>query len=449
MKHLYTLLLALSLILINPWGDNRGEIWTYPKVFAVLLITLLNLSILWTERLDLTIPKNWKISKLLWEIFLGIGLLSTLFSPFPLRSLFGQNEMGDGWLYWLLIAVFTLSNTLVLRHKSSILRFQINGLIIGGVIIALSIFPQVINWKIDYTATSGQLLQNNILASTIFQTHQPIGLYSHRGHAAFVLAAVAVLAVTCWQKRWLSHRRLAISLIPIILALLCTQNRSALLALIGTVIYQLGRKSYQFLIPAVLVGLLVIGMNTSTRKIENLPLIKQVTSGRIYLGQLSGAGIVQRPLLGWGMNGFGIAYPYIFNPKWKPRIVHLGDFSFDYVNKKGVIDRKAIASHKAHNLILDSCLSVGILGMACYLGLFGFSLWQVMQSPYRGMEAMAICYLIFTLTWFECAQFTHVFWWVLSLWGASYFQNCSKSFNPSLEEFTPIEPPIEKRLLGY
>ncbi|VXD25190.1 hypothetical protein PL8927_840008 [Planktothrix serta PCC 8927] len=55
MKHLYTLLLALSVILINPWGDNRGEIWTYPKIFAVLLITLLNLSILWTERFDLTI----------------------------------------------------------------------------------------------------------------------------------------------------------------------------------------------------------------------------------------------------------------------------------------------------------------------------------------------------------------------------------------------------------
>ena len=215
MKHLYTWLFALSIILINPWGYNRGEIWTYPKIFALLLITILNISILSIQKFDITLSRNWKISKLLWEIFLGIGLLSTMFSPFPLRSLFGQNEMGDGWLYWLLIAAFTLSNTLVLRHRPSIVRFQVNGLIIGGVILALSIFPQVINWTIDYTATSGQLFRDNILASTIFQTQQPIGLYSHRGHAAFVLAAVAVLAVTSWQKGWVSNGSLAISLIQL------------------------------------------------------------------------------------------------------------------------------------------------------------------------------------------------------------------------------------------
>ncbi|MFB2918238.1 MULTISPECIES: O-antigen ligase family protein [Aerosakkonema] len=419
MKHLYSLLFAVSIILINPWGYNRGEIWTYPKIFAVLLITLLNFSILWTERFDITITRNWKISKLLWEIFLGIGLLSTMFSPFPLRSLFGQNEMGDGWLYWLLIAAFTLSNTLVLRHRPSIARFQVNGLIIGGVILALSIFLQVINWKIDYTATSGQLLRDNILVSTIFQTQQPIGLYSHRGHAAFVLATVAVLAVASWRKGWMSNGKLAISVIPIISALLFTQNRAGILALIVAVIYLLGQKYYKLLIPAALVCLLVIAINTTTRQIDNLPLIKQLTSDRIYLWQLSASGIFRRPILGWGMNGFGIAYPYVVNPNWTPRIVHLGEFSFDYVNKEGVVKRKAIASSKAHNLILDSCLSVGFLGMGCYLGLFGFNFWQVMKSPDGSISALAICYLIFTFTWFECAQFTHIIWWGLSFWGTS------------------------------
>lgn len=91
--------------------------------------------------------------------------------------------MGDGLLYWLLIAIFTLSNNLLLKLHPELFRSQLQGLIIGGVILALSIFPQVINWRIDYTATSGQLFQSHILASTIFKNHQPIGLYSHRGHA--------------------------------------------------------------------------------------------------------------------------------------------------------------------------------------------------------------------------------------------------------------------------
>ncbi|MEA5550835.1 hypothetical protein VB713_07580 [Anabaena cylindrica UHCC 0172] len=34
--------------------------------------------------------------------------------------------------------------------------------------------------------------------------------------------------------------------------------------------------------------------------------------------------------------------------------------------------------------------------------------------PYRGIEAVVIVYLAFTLTWFECAQFTHLAWWALS-----------------------------------
>lgn len=34
-----------------------------------------------------------------------------------------------------------------------------------------------------------------------------------------------------------------------------------------------------------------------------------------------------------------------------------------------------------------------------------------------GIEALVVAYIVFTLTWFECAQFTHIAWWVLSLSG--------------------------------
>ena len=170
MKHIYTVLFSLSIVLINPIGKMRGEIWTQPKLFVILLICIFNVLILWEERDSLTIPQSWKINRLLWEIFLGIGLISTITSPFPLRSLFAQEQMGDGLLYWLLIAIFTLSNNLLLRLYPELFRSQLQGLIIGGVILALSIFPQAINWRIDYTATTGQLFQSHILASTILKT---------------------------------------------------------------------------------------------------------------------------------------------------------------------------------------------------------------------------------------------------------------------------------------
>ncbi|WP_243146902.1 hypothetical protein [Scytonema sp. UIC 10036] len=128
--------------------------------------------------------------------------------------------MGDGLLYWILIAIFTLSNTLLLRLHSELARSQLQGLVIGGVVLAISIFPQVIDWKIDYTATMGQLFRDNILASTIFQNQQPIGLYSHRGHASFVLAAVAIATVVSWQWQWINTLAAAVASVLIIPALL-------------------------------------------------------------------------------------------------------------------------------------------------------------------------------------------------------------------------------------
>ncbi|WP_407884996.1 hypothetical protein [Scytonema sp. NUACC26] len=66
-----------------------------------------------------------------------------------MRSLLGQEQMGDGLLYWILIAIFTLSNTLLLRLHPELARSQLQGLVIGGVVLAISIFPQVIDWKIN------------------------------------------------------------------------------------------------------------------------------------------------------------------------------------------------------------------------------------------------------------------------------------------------------------
>jgi hypothetical protein len=62
-------------------------------------------------------------------------------------------------------------------------------------------------------------------------------------------------------------------------------------------------------------------------------------------------------------------------------------------------------------------LSVGLVGLIPYLTLLGLCLLQVINSPYRGIETVAIAYLAYTFTWFECAQFTHVVWWAFSFLG--------------------------------
>ncbi|MDY6939571.1 MAG: O-antigen polymerase, partial [Cyanobacteriota bacterium] len=250
---------------------------------------------------------------------------------------------------------------------------------------------------------------------TVFRDHQPIGFYSHRGHAALVLAMTGVLALIAWQWRWLSAKKLVGILVPVVTALLLGRTRIAILAFLAATFYILGRKYYKLLVPAAFIVLLAIGMVTINRPIQGLPIVRQITSDRLYLWKVAARGIYLRPQLGWGFDGFGIAYPYVGKPELVAKVYVLGEFSFDYLGRDGKIGSLPIPSNKAHNLILDTTLSVGIWGMLVYLTLCGYSLHKIIQLRYRGLESAVIVYFIFTFLWFECAQYTHLIWWVFSL----------------------------------
>ncbi|MEG4323133.1 MULTISPECIES: O-antigen ligase family protein [unclassified Microcoleus] len=421
MKTLYTILFALSIILINPWGSSRGLIWTSPKVLIIWLIVGVNLALLWEQRKALTISRKWKISLILWTIFLSIGAISTLQSPFPLTSFFGQDQMGDGWLYWLLIAAFTLSNSLLLIIQPQLINSQFQGLLIGGIILSLSIFPQIIDWRIDYTATMGRLIREDVLASSIFQGQQPIGLYSHRGHAAVVLALTAITALVGWFWRFTNTKLTAITLILAVPALLLTSTRSAIVALIVACAYLLDRQYYKILTGIALMGVLAVGIMTLNRPLNwQKPSIEQVMSSRSPMWELAARGIKKRPLFGWGFDGLGIAYPYIRNPQVTPRVVNLNEFTYDYINIKGEISTLKIPTYKAHNWILDTTLSVGILGLIAGIVLWGYYLSLALQSSLHGIAAVALAYLVFAVTWFDCAQYAHIAWWTLSFAAVRY-----------------------------
>lgn len=416
MKTLYTILFSLSIILINPWGSSRGLIWTSPKVLIIWLIVGVNLALLWEQRKALTIPRQWKISLILWTIFLSIGAISTLQSPFPLTSFLGQDQMGDGWLYWLLIATFTLSNSLLLTIHPQLINSQLKGLLIGGMILSLSIFPQIIDWRIDYTATMGQIIRADVNASSIFQGQQPIGLYSHRGHAAIVLALIIITALVGWFSRFITTKLTVITLALTVPALLLTSTRSAILALMVASAYLLRGKYYKIVAGIVPIAIIAIAIMTVTRPLDwSKPSIAQIMSSRSPMWTLSARGIKKRPLFGWGFDGFGIAYPYIRNRQVTPIVVNLDEFTYDYINIKAEISTREIPTYKAHNWILDTTLSVGILGLLAGIALWGYYVCLAQNSSLRGIEAVAIAYLIFTFTWFDCAQYAHIAWWTMSL----------------------------------
>lgn len=451
---LYSCLFALSIILINPWANNpdpfgtsRTEIWTHPKIFVVFIIVCLNFGFLlihlW-KRKSLSLTSNWKIASGLWLFYLGVATLSTILSPFPLHSFWGQTITSDGLLYWVLIAGFVLSNALVLQIKPALLHAQLYGFLLGGIILSISIFPQLVDWRIDYTATSGRIsnLAPELLVSGVWKNHTPIGLYSNRGYAAFVLAGIICLGLVSTLRQWIKPN-LGWSLSALAsVALLCTQNRAGMLSLVAGLIYliifyqdriRISRNIIVFLLISLLsfLGYVIYRafITLPVNRIQELSshkILEGSLTGRIYLWMLSLKGIAEKPFLGWGFNGFGIAH--LFVTDWAgelrsyvpeqpqiAKILKLNEFNFEYLGP----DRKyyigEIIAHKAHNFLLDTVLSVGIVGFICYCILFGFCFWCIVKSPYRGLEVVAVVYLIFAITWFESAQYTHIAWWSLSI----------------------------------
>ena len=77
------------------------------------------------------------------------------------------------------------------------------------------------------------------LESGVWVHEMPIGLYSHRGHAAFGLAAVGTLALVGVLRGWLQPILAGATYVLITTALFYTQTRGAVLALLAGVTYLL------------------------------------------------------------------------------------------------------------------------------------------------------------------------------------------------------------------
>ena len=355
--------------------------------------------------------------------------------------------MGDGWYYWAIVGAFTLGNILLLSLNPRLFKVQLYGVLLGSFVLALSLVPQAFDWTIDYTATSGERAYANKLRSGAFITWMPIGLYSHRGHAAVVLAFAGVLALLSLFRGWLRPALFWPLFVVLIGGVYLTSSRGPQFAFIVGLLYLLARfplarfwrrSSGQvrallaLMIPVVLGGafLLVLTAGGGMRKMPSLDgNWDDISSGRTYLWRTGYAGVKERPLFGWGFNGFGLSWPFVAD--WEDpyryglierlsenvpvqEVLEVNNYNFTYIGTDGERRVGRAFTNKAHNLFLDTILSVGIVGFAAYLLLIGYFIYLTGSGPGRGLEVVALVHLVYCLAWFDTAQFSHLVWWSLS-----------------------------------
>lgn len=471
---LYGLLFTLSLVLINPRGVPYGGIWTTPKLYVVAALAALTWGVLLVSGVrhflkrrrgegaeTFSPPAGWVVAAGLWLALLVSGGVTIFLSPVTFRSARIANaEMGDGWIYWACVAALVLGNALLLKRFPSLFKAQLVGLLVGGVLSALAVFAQSVNWTLDFTDSSGRILRElpqdrlSLLESGIFRGWMPIGFTSNRGHVGFVLSALTVLVLVCLTHGWLRNR-VAWPLYALFLAAVyLTSSRGVLLAFGVGMVYLLVRfwrdpKGRRVMLvaftPLVLGGVLLASGLVGSGLSRTLPPLRTIienpfgfTSARSNLWPVAVDGIRARPLFGWGFNGFGLAWPHVnnFDVKWRTylarqkdnpkkradvvRIVRNNHSSFEYLGEDGRTYRVPNLTNKAHNIILDTTVSVGLVGFTLYALLFGFFVWLTARGRGWGLEALAVVYVVFGLTWFESAQYSHIVWWALSAGLAFY-----------------------------
>ena len=431
---MYTLLYALSVIAINPWGSAQSAVWTLPKIAVLSVLLLLNFFVIVRQRHDVQISTVWRQTAYLWLGLLVIGLFSTIFSPAPRRSLYGQSILADGWLFWVLMAGLILTNALVIRVRPAVFKAQLLGLLIGGGLFALSVYPQLLDKTLDYTSTSGLIKAENpnLLVSEVNLGHQPIGFSSHRGHASVVLALTTLLALISLLKSWLNRWLLWLTLTVASPALWFADTRGGILA-VGVGLVYLGwyafrtRRNYRLVGIATVLLIVGGGVYTAVQRqaevsVRVLPGLDEdlthLTSNRSDMWPQALWAIRQRPLLGYGFDGFGTVWPSIV-ARTDPAIeevLEIGDHVYKYFDGEQIREGHLEAFYdKAHNFILDWALAVGVAGFLIYLSLLLLLLYVTAQSSASPLEALTVAYLAFTLTWYDAAQFTYLGFWGLSV----------------------------------
>lgn len=197
-------------------------------------------------------------SVILWCTYLFSSFISTCAAPDFYLSFFGHFQLQDGWLFWLLIFLFYITNQHVAKLPYQLFSQQ------QGILFAL--------------------FCNNIF--TLFHSHHA-GYFSHRG----VNAIFTVTALTIFQSR--------LKLAPLTtFVIFLTGNRIAAIARI----LLLPRK-YWFLI--------FIPLIFFVRHINYIPGYEQFFSGRIYRYYLSQIAFLVHPYYGWGFDGFHHAMKYL------------------------------------------------------------------------------------------------------------------------------------------
>lgn len=129
------------------------------------------------------------------------------------------------------------------------------------------------------------------------------------------------------------------------------------------------------------------------------------TNSRFTVWDIAISGFLERPVLGWGMENFDLVFAKYFNP-YLPMSEYGGEVWFD----------------KAHNIVFDTLINSGIIGLLSYLFIFIISFYLLFKIYKKDksflvpgfMGVLLVSYFVQNLTVFDTITSYMLFFAVLA-----------------------------------
>jgi len=321
-------------------------------------------------------------------------VLSSLFGENFLNSFWSKPERMTGLLMWFHLLAFFLVISSVFRKPDWFKVFSLSTVV--GVILSFITF-----FSASEAMKGGATLGNTSFLGTylLFNIFLSLWLFFNskdiRWKVYFVIAPLIMFYATFSANARAATLSTLIGLGLLFLLYLAFGMQKRYLNILGRVS-----------LAAVLIVFLalVFYLLQPDSSVHNW-FVEQATYSRLVVWEKSWDGFLERPILGWGPENFDFVFIKNFNPCMFLRLCG-GEIWFD----------------RAHNIIFDTLVTTGLLGMLAYLGIF-FSVFYVLWKKYfkdklafwtAGIfSVLLVAYFIQNLTVFDMVSSYLMFFLVL------------------------------------
>jgi O-antigen ligase len=302
--------------------------------------------------------------------FVGWMFIADLFALNVEKAFWSNFERMEGWVLLAHLAAFFIASSSVLRVDNKWRAWFLTSLGVSLVVLGYAFLQATGVWTIH----QGQTRLDASFGNSIY-----LAIY-----LLFNTFIAGWLAFT-ENRAWLKWSLLALAGVSIVFIFL-TQTRGTIIALIGALILAAvltmvasGKNARRVAAGVLIAILLLVGGFVAVRNtpvVRNSELWNRIASISLHDGEtrftlwhMAWQGFLERPVVGWGQEGFN----YVFNKYYDPSL-YAQEPWFD----------------RAHNAFIDWLMAGGLPAFLLYLSLFGVAIATLWRSPLARAERIAL-----------------------------------------------------------